>query len=551
MAPSCAATPSCLRPDMEVRRLEVPGIEPLTGAGVFYGAALTEAAACRGKDVLVVGGANSAGQAALSFARYARRVTILVRGDALSEGMSQYLVDRVTDAANIEVLSRAEVVGVHGADRLEAVDVACGGARSGAHSGGGGHVHLHRLDAEIRHRSRPGGARPLPASSSPALTFGATAGCRKSWPLERDPFLLETSLPGIFAAGDVRFGSAKRVARRGRRGVRGGRHGAQVPGDRVSVRSRFRREEDRAVPPEELVTRLKEHRTLGGMPPEELAWVAAHGYVRRFETGDLLHRSGVPLEGLHIILSGHIAIYVDRGEGLHKVLEWRGGDVSGRLPYSRMKGSPGDVLCRGTDRDSDGACRAPPRADPAVPGNHGDPRARHGGSCAPFHFQRPARREDEVPRQAGGRAGPRAQQSRLGRRAEREVPVGRPGRGGGGVARTWRRPADARRSSAALDAVRESCLAARAAGKPFADRRCRPRRFDLRMARSPGRRSDPRRAAGGDGGHAARARPAGRGASRRAAGCRAALGRTWMRRAFPGPRNRDRRHHGSTSSWRP
>lgn len=95
---------------------------------------------------------------------------------------------------------------------------------------------------------------------------------------------------------------------------------------------------------DELAARLKEHRTLGGVPPEELSWVAAHGYVRHFETGDFLAHNGVPIEGFHIIFSGHFAIYVDRGEGRHKVLEWRGGDVSGQLPYSRMKASPGDVI---------------------------------------------------------------------------------------------------------------------------------------------------------------------------------------------------------------
>jgi signal transduction histidine kinase len=98
------------------------------------------------------------------------------------------------------------------------------------------------------------------------------------------------------------------------------------------------------VPPEELTARLKKHRTLGAVPPEELAWVAAHGYVRQFEAGDLLNPNNLPIVGLHIILSGHFVIYVDRGEGRHKVLEWRGGDVSGQLPYSRMKVSPGDVV---------------------------------------------------------------------------------------------------------------------------------------------------------------------------------------------------------------
>jgi signal transduction histidine kinase len=98
------------------------------------------------------------------------------------------------------------------------------------------------------------------------------------------------------------------------------------------------------VPPEELMARLKQHRTLGELPSGELAWVAAHGYVRHFDPGELLSHSGMPIEGFHVIFSGHFAIYVDRGEGRHKVLEWRGGDVTGQLPYSRMKASPGDTF---------------------------------------------------------------------------------------------------------------------------------------------------------------------------------------------------------------
>ena len=100
----------------------------------------------------------------------------------------------------------------------------------------------------------------------------------------------------------------------------------------------------RPVPPEELTAQLKEHKTLGAAPPEELEWLAGHGYVRQFETRELLALHDVPIEGLHIILSGLFAIYVDHGEGLHKALEWRGGDVSGLLPYSRLKGPPGDVF---------------------------------------------------------------------------------------------------------------------------------------------------------------------------------------------------------------
>jgi len=196
---------------MQVRRLEVPGIEGLTGAGVFYGAALTEAAACRGKDVLIVGGANSAGQAALSFARYALKVTMLVRGSSLAEAMSSYLVDRIRDTPNIAVLTGAQVTAVHGSGHLEAAEVAVGPGRD-----------VRRLEAA---------AMFIFIGSTPRSDFVSALVARdpggfiltgpdlrvdgklpQSWPLERDPFLLETGVPGVFAAGDVRHGSSKRVA---------------------------------------------------------------------------------------------------------------------------------------------------------------------------------------------------------------------------------------------------------------------------------------------------------------------------------------------------
>ena len=200
-----------LAPGMVVRRLEAPGVEQLTGAGVFYGAALTEAGACRGKDVLIVGGANSAGQAALSFARYARNVTILVRGDSLADGMSRYLVDRIADTANIHVLARAQVAAAHGENRLEAVDVVCGERRTVQRFEAAamfifiGSTPQSDIAAGLVERE-PGGF----ILTGPDLrTEGRLP---RSWTLQRDPFLLETSFPGIFAAGDVRFGSAKRVA---------------------------------------------------------------------------------------------------------------------------------------------------------------------------------------------------------------------------------------------------------------------------------------------------------------------------------------------------
>ncbi|HXY19738.1 MAG TPA: FAD-dependent oxidoreductase [Gemmatimonadales bacterium] len=196
---------------MAVRRLEVPGIEALTGAGVFYGAALTEAAAVRGNDVLIVGGANSAGQAALSFARHARKVTMLIRGASLAGGMSQYLQDRIADTPVIEVLADSEVTAVHGTDRLEAADVATGAARAARRLEAAamfifiGSTPRSDLAAGLLERDPAGFVLTGP-------DLRVDGRLPRAWPLERDPFLLETSVPGIFAAGDVRHGSSKRVA---------------------------------------------------------------------------------------------------------------------------------------------------------------------------------------------------------------------------------------------------------------------------------------------------------------------------------------------------
>lgn len=193
------------------RKLEVPGVERFTGAGIYYGAAMTEAMSCQDEDVFLVGGANSAGQAAMHFSKYARRVIMLVRGDSLSKSMSQYLIDQIGSTPNIEVWYHTNVAEVHGEDHLESIDVK---------NSETGEVQNHparslfifigaqpRTDwlAGVVERDEHGF---IPAG--PDLMHGGQRP--KGWNLDRDPYLLETSVPGVFVAGDVRRGSVKRVA---------------------------------------------------------------------------------------------------------------------------------------------------------------------------------------------------------------------------------------------------------------------------------------------------------------------------------------------------
>ncbi len=196
---------------VSVRTLDVPGVEALAGAGVYYGAALTEAAYYRGQQVYVVGGANSAGQGAMFLSQYASQVTMLVRGDSLEKSMSQYLIDQIRATDNIEVRLHTEVVEALGKDRLEALTIRnndTGGAETvpaaamflfiGAvpHSG---------LVAGVVERNAAGFIL-----TGPDLSHNGRRP--SSWSLKRDPYLLETSVPGIFAAGDVRQGAVRRVA---------------------------------------------------------------------------------------------------------------------------------------------------------------------------------------------------------------------------------------------------------------------------------------------------------------------------------------------------
>jgi thioredoxin reductase (NADPH) len=204
---------------VEWNRLDVPGIERLTGAGVYYGGTLAEALFCRNEDIYIVGGGNSAGQAALYFARYARTVTMLVRGASLSESMSRYLVDQVEETKNVHLRPRTAVVEVHGRERLEAITIVDGstGAKEVLPTNAlfifiGAVPHTEWFDRVVERDGRgfvltgPDLSRadgPVPDGQTPRP---------RAWPLEREPFWLESSVPGIFAAGDVRHGSVKRVA---------------------------------------------------------------------------------------------------------------------------------------------------------------------------------------------------------------------------------------------------------------------------------------------------------------------------------------------------
>jgi len=198
-----------LAPGVQYRKLEIPGADRLTGRGIYYGAALVEALACKGEEVYMVGGANSAGQAALHFARFAAKVTMLVRGEALSVTMSKYLIDEISRTSNIVVEARTQVLEAVGDEHLTGLRLRCASGES--------EVPASSLFVFI-------GAAPvtawLPACIARDEKGFLLAGpdMRKDgklpqvWVEKRDPFLLESSVPGVFVAGDVRSGSVKRVA---------------------------------------------------------------------------------------------------------------------------------------------------------------------------------------------------------------------------------------------------------------------------------------------------------------------------------------------------
>jgi thioredoxin reductase (NADPH) len=193
------------------RKLEVPGVKRLAGAGVYYGAAMTEALSCKDEDVYIVGGANSAGQAAMYFSQHARKVVILCRSGDLRKGMSEYLVKQIEDNPNIEVRVNSGVAAAFGEDHLERLtiknsktaDEETASARS-LFIFIGAAPKTEWLDGVVERDERG-----FILSGPDLIRDGKRP---KNWTEDRDPYLLETSVPGIFVAGDVRYGSVKRVA---------------------------------------------------------------------------------------------------------------------------------------------------------------------------------------------------------------------------------------------------------------------------------------------------------------------------------------------------
>jgi len=192
---------------VEWRRLEVDSVDRFVGSGVYYGAARSDASLAQGNDVYLIGAGNSSGQSAIFFSNHARSVTLLVRGESLAASMSHYLIEQIATKANIRVETRSEVVAVHGDEQLEAIEVI--DRRTGTTSRRDARVLFVLIGAEAATDWLPS---EISRDKHGFVLTGTDAMKAGQWKADREPFALETSAPGIFAVGDIRSGSVKRVA---------------------------------------------------------------------------------------------------------------------------------------------------------------------------------------------------------------------------------------------------------------------------------------------------------------------------------------------------
>ncbi|HTU87005.1 MAG TPA: FAD-dependent oxidoreductase [Solirubrobacteraceae bacterium] len=202
---SLSASSVLVASGVSYRQLDVPGFAELNGQGIYYGAALTEARSCSDQHVVVIGGANSAGQAAVYFAKYASRVTMLVRADSLAKSMSYYLIEQIEAIENVEVRTRTQAVGAEGDGRLRALRIRDADGDESAEQVDACFVFIGALP-------RTDWLAGVVARDERGFILAGLDAKSDRWPLERDPFPLETSVPGVLVAGDVRARSIKRVA---------------------------------------------------------------------------------------------------------------------------------------------------------------------------------------------------------------------------------------------------------------------------------------------------------------------------------------------------